>query len=105
MIFSETKLPGVLIVEPERRADERGFFARAWCAREMKAHGLSPALAQANIGFTDRKGGLRVEASNSHSTFFQENKVAIRAEERLALAVYRPAAFAVADLGGLGAAT
>jgi len=52
-----------------------------------------------------RKGGLRVEASNSHSTFFQENKVAIRAEERLALAVYRPAAFAVADLGGLGAAT
>src|SRR6185295_2779120 len=44
---------------PERRADERGFFARAWCAREMKAHGLSPALAQANIGFTDRKGGLR----------------------------------------------
>lgn len=52
-----------------------------------------------------RKGGLRVEASNSHSTFFQENKVAIRAEERLALAVYRPAAFAIADLGAAGAGT
>jgi len=52
-----------------------------------------------------RKGGLSVEASNSHSTFFQENKVAIRAEERLALAVYRPTAFAVADLGASGAGT
>lgn len=40
-----------------------------------------------------RKGGLRVEASNSHSTFFQTNTVAIRAEERLALCVYRPTAF------------
>jgi HK97 family phage major capsid protein len=40
-----------------------------------------------------RKGGLKVEASNSHSDFFTKNLVAIRAEERLALAVYRPAAF------------
>jgi HK97 family phage major capsid protein len=40
-----------------------------------------------------RRGGLRVEASNSHSDFFQRNQVAIRAEERLALAVYRAAAF------------
>jgi len=39
------------------------------------------------------KGGLRVEASNSHSDFFVKNLVAIRAERRLALAVYRPAAF------------
>lgn len=41
-----------------------------------------------------RKGGLTVEASNSHSDFFQRNLTAIRAEERLALAVYRPTAFA-----------
>jgi HK97 family phage major capsid protein len=40
-----------------------------------------------------RRGGLRVEASNSHANFFIENKVAIRAEERIALAVYRPSAF------------
>lgn len=39
------------------------------------------------------KGGIRVEASNSHADFFIKNLVAIRAEERLALAVYRPAAF------------
>lgn len=40
-----------------------------------------------------RKGGIRVEASNSHVDFFVKNLVAIRAEERLALAVYRPGAF------------
>lgn len=40
-----------------------------------------------------RKGGLTVEASNSHADFFQRNEVAIRAEERLLLAVYRPQAF------------
>jgi HK97 family phage major capsid protein len=40
-----------------------------------------------------RKGGITVEASNSHVDFFQKGLVAIRAEERLALAVYRPGAF------------
>jgi HK97 family phage major capsid protein len=40
-----------------------------------------------------RKGGIRVVASTEHSTYFTENKVAILAEERLALAVYRTLAF------------
>jgi HK97 family phage major capsid protein len=40
-----------------------------------------------------RKGGISVEATNSHSNYFQLNLVAIRAEERLALAVYRPTGF------------
>ncbi len=42
-----------------------------------------------------RKGGLRVEATNSHSTWFQSDITALRAEVRLALAVYRPTAFTV----------
>jgi HK97 family phage major capsid protein len=51
-----------------------------------------------------RKGGIRVEASNSHQDFFIKNLVAIRAEERLALAVYRPGAFGeVINLGVEGA--
>jgi HK97 family phage major capsid protein len=39
------------------------------------------------------RGGLTIEASNSHADFFQLNLTALRAERRLALAVYRPAAF------------
>jgi HK97 family phage major capsid protein len=40
-----------------------------------------------------RRGGMSVEASNSHSNFFQLNLIAIRAEERLGLAVYRPGGY------------
>lgn len=40
-----------------------------------------------------RKGGLTVEASNSHADYFQRGQTAIRAQERIALAIYRPGAF------------
>lgn len=40
-----------------------------------------------------RRTGITVTASTEHSTYFVDNKVAILAEERLALAVYRPNAF------------
>lgn len=40
-----------------------------------------------------RRDGLRVVASTEHASYFIENKVALLAETRLALAVYRPAAF------------
>jgi HK97 family phage major capsid protein len=41
-----------------------------------------------------RRQGIQITLSTEHSTFFVENKVAILAEERLGLAVYRAAAFA-----------
>jgi dTDP-4-dehydrorhamnose 3,5-epimerase len=59
MIFTETKLKGAFIIDLEPRADDRGFFARAFCQREFEAHGLKPTIAQANIGFNKRKGTLR----------------------------------------------
>lgn len=59
MIFTETKLKGAVIIEPERRADERGYFARTWCRREFSLHGLNPRLAQCSTSFTRRKGTLR----------------------------------------------
>jgi HK97 family phage major capsid protein len=41
-----------------------------------------------------RRGGIDLALSESHSTFFAENKVMLRAEEELALCVFRPAGFA-----------
>ena len=49
-------------------------------------------LVVGRAGVAPRRA-VSVEASNSHDDFFRRNMVAIRAEERLALAVYRPVAF------------
>lgn len=59
MIFKETTLPGAYVIEPEKIGDERGYFARIWCKRELQQHGLKGDLAQSNIGFSHRKGTLR----------------------------------------------
>lgn len=59
MIFTETKLAGAFVIEMERRADERGFFARTFCRQEFEAHGLKPEVVQCNVSFNKRKGTLR----------------------------------------------
>ena len=59
MIFTETKLKGAFIIDLERRNDERGFFARAFCQNEFREHGLKPTIAQANIASNLKKGTLR----------------------------------------------
>lgn len=59
MRFRETTLPGAWLIESEPVADERGYFARAWCARELKAHGLADSFAQSSVSFNRRRGTLR----------------------------------------------
>jgi HK97 family phage major capsid protein len=46
-----------------------------------------------------RKGGVRVESTNSHVDDFTNNLVTVRAEERVALAVRRPAGLVKLTLG------
>lgn len=73
MIFVATQIPGVHIVELERRADERGFFARGWCAHEFGDHGLPNRFAQMNISSNRRKHTLR--GFHCQAAPFQEDKL------------------------------
>lgn len=45
-----------------------------------------------------RRGGVRLEMSNSHDDYFVKNLIAVRAEERVALTVYYPEFFSIANL-------
>jgi len=59
MKFTETPLPGAFIIELEKRGDERGWFARAFCEREYQQHGLAHHIVQANNSFSAIAGTLR----------------------------------------------
>src|SRR3972149_442215 len=59
MMFEETSLKGAFVVDPDRREDERGFFARTWDRAEFEARGLNAELVQCSISFNREKGTLR----------------------------------------------
>lgn len=59
MIFTETQLSGVLIIDLELIQDERGFFARCWSEKEFADRGLNPQLVETNISFNRKEGTLR----------------------------------------------
>jgi dTDP-4-dehydrorhamnose 3,5-epimerase len=59
VVFVETKLQGVYVIEAEKNQDERGFFARTFCKNEFVAHGLNPRVAQCSTSFNKMKGTLR----------------------------------------------
>jgi dTDP-4-dehydrorhamnose 3,5-epimerase len=52
-------LAGVVEVHLDPIIDERGFFARSWCAKEFELNGLNPRLVQCNVSFNTYKGTLR----------------------------------------------
>ena len=59
MIFTETPLKGAFVLDVDRKADDRGHFARTFCMREFEEHGLRTATAQRNLSFNHKAGTLR----------------------------------------------
>ena len=59
MRFVETQIPGVMIVESEPSEDERGSFARAFCAQAFREAGLALDVVQCNTSFNRERGTLR----------------------------------------------
>ena len=59
MMFTETKLRGVYLLEPRRFEDERGFFAPAFSAPEFAARGMASHFVENNISYSRGRGTLR----------------------------------------------
>lgn len=59
MKFIETELKDAYIVEQDSFADERGYFARAFCKEEFGAIGANYDMVQANMSGNRDKGTLR----------------------------------------------
>lgn len=59
MIFHKTKIEGLYIIEPELRADERGYFARVFCKEELAKIGFNFEIVQVNRSLNKKKGIIR----------------------------------------------
>jgi dTDP-4-dehydrorhamnose 3,5-epimerase len=59
VIFRETPISGAFLIELEPHRDERGAFARTFCAREFEAHGLESRVVQCNLSQNESRGTLR----------------------------------------------
>lgn len=59
MKFIPTPLPGAFLIELEKRGDDRGFFARAYCRNEFRQQGLPDNFVQVNNSLSAERGTLR----------------------------------------------
>lgn len=73
MIFTQTSIEGVFVIEVERITDNRGFFGRLWCKEEMQSRGLDCNISQSNISYSLKKGTLR--GLHFQKSPFQETKI------------------------------
>ena len=59
MKFTETKIRGVFIIEPEPREDSRGYFARIFAKEELQKVGVDFSIAHINRSLSKEKGTIR----------------------------------------------
>lgn len=55
----ETKIPGVIIIEPDVHGDHRGYFMETYSTSNFHALGIDNVFVQDNMSFTAKKGTLR----------------------------------------------
>lgn len=59
MILTETRIAGVFIIEIEPHVDDRGHFARCYCAGVFARHDIDFVPVQCNLSFNRHRGTLR----------------------------------------------
>jgi dTDP-4-dehydrorhamnose 3,5-epimerase len=57
--FVPTEVEGCQVVELEPFSDDRGYFARAWCADEMAEADVANHIAQINMSLSKQPGMIR----------------------------------------------
>jgi len=62
--FTEAALAGAFLIDMERIEDDRGFFARSFCAEEFAGHGLAANMPQCSVSFNAcrRRSGLHYQS-------------------------------------------
>lgn len=55
----ETKIPGVVVIEPDVHGDHRGYFMETYSTSNFHALGIDNVFVQDNMSFTAKKGTLR----------------------------------------------
>ncbi len=73
MKFTEIYLKGAYLIEVDKLEDERGFFGRLWCKKELEEYGLNTNIVQSNISLSKRKGTLR--GMHFQKSPYQETKL------------------------------
>jgi dTDP-4-dehydrorhamnose 3,5-epimerase len=59
MRLEPLEVEGAWLITVEPRADERGWFGRAFCREEFSARGLATEWVQMNVSVSERKHTLR----------------------------------------------
>ena len=59
MNFTEINIQGAYLIEPRKIEDERGFFTRTFCMKEMADKGFDLPMVKTNASYSKTKGTLR----------------------------------------------
>ena len=59
MRFTATTIPGAFMVDVDASVDDRGLFARTWCAREFAQQGIEGLPVQNSLSLSLKRGTLR----------------------------------------------
>jgi dTDP-4-dehydrorhamnose 3,5-epimerase len=53
------RLDGTWLIDIEPKEDERGFFARTWCRKELAAQDLDAEIMQESVSYNRHRGTVR----------------------------------------------
>lgn len=59
MKLSPTRISGAFIIDIDGHIDERGLFARTFCAETFAQYGLETEFPQCNLSYSQARGTLR----------------------------------------------